>query len=72
MTSFLISGNISIENEVFRNFFISQPIKLKFGIGIQNWMLILIFFAEKVVLGTISDNMTQKPLFYVAFWPNAS
>ena len=22
---------------------ISQPIKLKFGIGIQNWMLILIF-----------------------------
>ena len=24
-------------------FFISQPIKLKFGTGIQNWMLILIF-----------------------------
>ena len=27
----------------FGNFFISQPIKLKVGIGIQNWMLILIF-----------------------------
>ena len=27
----------------FLNFFISQPIKLKFGTGIQNWMLILIF-----------------------------
>ena len=27
----------------FRNFFISQPTKLKFGTGIQNWMLILIF-----------------------------
>ena len=27
----------------FRNFFISQPIKLKFGIGSQNWMLIFIF-----------------------------
>ena len=27
----------------FRNFFISQPIKLKFGTGIQNWILILIF-----------------------------
>ena len=27
----------------FRNFLISQPIKLKFGTGIQDWMLILIF-----------------------------
>ena len=27
----------------FCNFFISQPIKLKFGTGIQNWMLTLIF-----------------------------
>ena len=27
----------------FGNFFISQPIKLKFDTGIQNWMLILIF-----------------------------
>ena len=26
----------------FRNFFISQPIKLKFGTETQNWMLILI------------------------------
>ena len=31
---------------LFRNFFISQPIKLKFGTGIQNWMLILIFGSE--------------------------
>ena len=25
-----------------------------------------------MVLGTISDNMTQKLLYYVSFWPNAS
>ena len=49
------------------NFFIFQTIKLKFGTGIQHWMLILIF-GSKVVLGTISDNMTQKPLFYARFW----
>ena len=34
----------------FRTFFISQPIKLKFGTGIQNWILILIF-ASKSGLG---------------------
>ena len=71
MTSFLISepslATDSMENEVFRNFFISQPIELKFGTGIQNWMLILIF-AQKVVLGTILDNMTQNHYFT----PNAS
>ena len=50
----------------FRNFFISQPIKLKSGTGTQNWMMILIL-GGKVVLGTISDNMTQKPLFYIVF-----
>ena len=27
-----------------------------------------LFRAQKVVLGTISDNMTQKPLFYTRFW----
>ena len=27
----------------FCNVFVSQPIKLKFGTAIQNWMLILIF-----------------------------
>ena len=32
-----------MENEVLSNFFISQPTKLKFGTGIHNWMLILIF-----------------------------
>ena len=50
----------------FGNFFISQQIKLKFGKWIQNLMLILIL-AQKVVLGTILDNMTQKPLFNAYF-----
>ena len=31
---------------LFRNFFISQRIKLKFDTGIQNWMLILIFVSK--------------------------
>ena len=31
------------------------------GFKIGRWFL---FLAQKVVLGTISDNMTQKPLFY--------
>ena len=39
----------------FRNFFISQPIKLKFGAGIQIWMLILII-GSKSYLG---DNFGQ-------------
>ena len=69
MTSFLISTHLLHLKEVFRNFFISQPIKLKFGTGIENWMLILIL-AQKMVLGTISDDITQKPLFYITFWPN--
>ena len=30
----------------FRNFFISQPTNLKFGSGIQNWMLILILGSQ--------------------------
>ena len=47
MTSFLISEPNSAhlfhsKMRFFRNFFISQPIKLKFGTGIQSWMLILI------------------------------
>ena len=50
----------------FRNFFISQPIKLKFGTGIQNWMLILIF-GSKWFWETILDNDTKtiilRPLF---------
>ena len=52
---------------LFRNFFVSKPIKLKFGTGTQNWMLIHIA-GSKVDLGTISDNMAQKPLFYDQFW----
>ena len=49
----------------FLNFFISQPIKLKFGAGIQNWMLILdLIFGSKSGFG---DDFAQKPLFYAAF-----
>ena len=41
----------------FRNFFISQPVKLKFGTGTQNWVLILIL-GSKSGFGMISDNIT--------------
>ena len=34
--------NVPSKMRFFCNFLISQPIKLKFGTGIQNWMLILI------------------------------
>ena len=50
-----------------RDFFIAEPIKLKSGIGTQNWMLIDIA-GSKVILGTMLDNMAQKPLFYNRFW----
>ena len=67
MMSFFISelslATRFIESEVFHNFFISQPIKLKFAQGLKIECLFL-SLAHKVVLGTISDNMTQKPLFY--------
>ena len=55
---------ISHENEVFRNFCISHQLRsnLVQGLKIGCWFL---FWAQKVVLGTISDNITQKPLFYV-------
>ena len=46
--------------------FISQRIKLKFDTAIQNWMLILIF-GSKMVLGTISDNLTQNHYFTSLF-----
>ena len=40
LSEYDVIPNFSLENEVFR---ISLPIKLKFGTGIQNWMLILMF-----------------------------
>ena len=43
------------------NVFISQPIKLKFGKGIQNWMLILIF-GSKSYLGDDFGQYDTKPI----------
>ena len=50
----------------FRNFFISQPIELKFGTGIQNWMLILTFGSKK----GFGDDLRQydtKPIILCYF-----
>ena len=55
----------------FRNFFISQPIKLKFGTGIQNWMLILIF-GSKSGLGDDFGQYDTTIIILPAFWPNTS
>ena len=49
------------------NFFVSEPIKLKFGKETQNWMLIHIA-DSKSGFGDDFGNMAQKPLFYVHFW----
>ena len=71
MMSFFISepslATRFIESEVFHNFFISQPIKLKFAQGLKIKCLFLPL-VHKVVLGMTSDNITQKtfilhPLF---------
>ena len=51
-------------------FFIFQPVTLKFGTGIQNWMLILIF-GSKSDFGDDFGQCDKKLLFYAAFWPNA-
>ena len=51
----------------FRNFFISQPIKLKFGTETQNWMMILIL-SSKSGFGDDFGQYDTKPLFYVLFF----
>ena len=56
MMSFLISGHLFGQKMRFiSNFFICQRIKLKFGTGIQNRMLILIFGSK----GGFGDNFGQ-------------
>ena len=51
MTSFPSSGPLILplvpsKMRVFRNFFVSSPIKFKFGTGTQNWMQIHIAISE--------------------------
>ena len=51
----------------FRNFFVSSPIKFKFGTGTQNWVQIHIAISES----GFRDDFGQygaKPLFYAHFW----
>ena len=67
MTSFLISVDLFNRKWGFSVTFLflnqlSSNLAQRFKIGC--WFL---FLAQKVVLGTISDNMTQQPLFYVTF-----
>ena len=49
----------------FRNFFVSQPIKLKFSTGIQNWMLILIFGSKSC----FEDDFGQYDTKPIILWP---
>ena len=71
MTSFLMSEPSSVHSfhrkwgfSVTFLFFNQWSSNLAQGSKIGCWFL---FLAQKVVLGTISDNMTQKPLFYARF-----
>ena len=71
MTSFLISEPNSAHSFHRKwgfsvTFFISQPIKLKFGTGIQNCMLILIS-GWKSGSGDGFGQYDTKPLFYTRF-----
>ena len=52
---------------LFRYFFVSKPIKLKFGTGTQNWMLIHIAGSKS----GFRDDFGQygaKTIFYDHFW----
>ena len=51
----------------FRNSFISQPITLKFGTGIQNWMLILIF-GSKSGFGNDFEHYETKSIILRRFF----
>ena len=51
----------------FYNFFISQPIELKFGTGTQNWMLILIF-GSKSGLGDDFGQYGTKTIILCPFF----
>ena len=51
----------------FRNFFISQPINLKIGTGIQNGMLNLIF-GSKSGLGDDFGQYDTKPIILRPFF----
>ena len=79
MTSFLFQPRVqaarSIENEVFRNFFISQPVKLKFGTGIQNSMLSLISGSKSGFRDHFGQYDTKTIILrqiLAVFLPNAS
>ena len=54
----------------FRNFFISQPIKLKFGTETQNWMLILILSSESG-FGDDFGQYDTKPIILRRFFGQA-
>ena len=53
---------------IFHNFFISQPIKLKFGTGTQNWMLSLIV-GSKSGFGDDFGQYDTKAIILHHFWP---
>ena len=57
---------------IMQGFLFLNELRSRSDTGIQIGCCSL-FSAHKVVLGTISNNLThKKALFYVAFWPNAS
>ena len=58
---------IPLKMRVFRNFFISQPIKLKFRTGIQNWMLILIFRSKSGFGDDFEQHDTKNHYFTLLF-----
>ena len=64
MTSFIISAHSFHRKwRLFRNCFIAQLIKFKFGTGIQKWMMILNFGSKSGLGDDFGQYVTQKPLF---------
>ena len=80
MTSFLTFGSrilplVPSKMRFFRNFFVSQPIKLRFGAGTQNWMLIHIAGSKigfRDEFGQYGAKTIILHPFLAFFWPNAS
>ena len=72
MTPFPISGHLFHQKmRLFRNFFISQRIKLQIDTGIQNWMPSLIF-GSKSGFGDNFGQYETKTIILCRFWPNHS
>ena len=80
MTSFPSSGPLILplvpsKMRFFRNFFVSSPIKFKFGTGTQNWMQIHVAISESGFRDDFGQHGAKTVIlrpFLALFRPKAS